>query len=486
MLATLKKFSLTQLSKLTLVLFVLQPITDVASYWFSHFGISNVPTLIFRLLLLSATFSLGFLLSTNKRAYFVFVAIALAIAAGHIYAAFSVGYSDFVSDMTNYVRVLLTPVTALAMISFLKTEKGAEVYDSILLGATLNLFIIAAVSLIATVTGTDPHTYAETGVIGWFSNTNSQSAVLTAVSPVALAFTYKKYDISHPIFLLTLATSSLLLYTFGTRLAYAGIVVTIFGIAVSLLIASPKKRRAAGIIFALGAVVLLCVPFSPMAKHQKNYRDVQSERQESVEISAEESLLQSKSELTDDEKAHLISALAPIYEKYASDFVEIFGLERTAEIFDYSSDIAKITSTRQKKLLFAELLMEDSPVLCRIFGIELARFTVGDNNYDVENDFHGIYYLYGIVGVGAMLIFIGYFVFVMLSAPASKESRLTVFRYTKTLDAPAWAISLIMLLAHAVFTAGVLRRPSASFYLAVSLAAVYYLLKIKPRTEGKK
>ncbi len=485
MLATIKKSVPAQLPKLTLILFVLQPITDVASYWLAHFGMSNIPTLIFRLLLLAATFSLGFLISTNKRTYFIFVAIALAIATGHICAAFSVGYSDFVSDMTNYVRVLLTPVTALAMISFLKTEKGTEVYDSFMLGETLNLFIIATVSLIATVTGTDPHTYAETGIIGWFSNTNSQSAILTAVFPVALTFTYKKYGIKRPIFRLTLVTSSLMLYFFGTRLAYAGIVVTLFGVAVSLLIASPNKRRAAGIIFALGAVVLLCMPFSPMAKHQKKYHDVQSERQESVEISAEESMLQSKSELTDDEKTRLVSALTPIYEKYAPDFVEMFGLERTAEIFDYSSDIAKITATRQKKLLFAELLMEDSPVLCRIFGIELARFTVGNNNYDVENDFHGIYYLYGIVGLGAMLIFIGYFVFIALRAVVSKKSRATVLRYIKTLDAPAWAISLVMLLAHAVFTAGVLRRPNASFYLAVSLASVYYLIKIKP-TEGKK
>ncbi len=474
----LKSFTLKHLREITLALVVVQPAADVISYWLAFFGISNYPTLILRLLLLAATFFCGFAVSSRKRAYLAFIVIAALIAAGHAAPSAVSGYIAPVSDLTNYVRVLLTPVTALALISFLRTEKGADSYDSIKIGFTFNLFFIAAVVVIATVTGTDPHTYAYTGVIGWFSNTNSQSAILSSISPVAVAFTYMRFGIKHPLFMLSLASSALMLYFFGTRLAFAGLVAVTIGIAVSIVIVSPKKMRDAAAIFFVGAVLLLCAPLSPMAKHQKNYQNVQSERQDSVDDITGSSLSQSPSDMTDDEKSRLAIELAPIYEKYIPDFVEMFGVQRTAELYNYSSDIAKITATRPKKLIFAKLLMQDSPAVCRLFGIELARFTVDGNNYDVENDFHGIYYLYGAVGLGAMLIFIGYFIFLIL--------RRLISKIPLPLDAFAWGISLVMTLAHAFFTAGVLRRPSASFYLAVSLAAVYYLTRIKSETGENK
>ena len=48
-----------------------------------------------------------------------------------------------------------------------------------------------------------------------------------------------------------------------------------------------------------------------------------------------------------------------------------------------------------------------------------------------------------------------------------------------TLDAAAWGIGLVCCLIHVYCTAGVLRRPNASFFLAAAFAAVYYLVKLK-------
>ena len=45
--------------------------------------------------------------------------------------------------------------------------------------------------------------------------------------------------------------------------------------------------------------------------------------------------------------------------------------------------------------------------------------------------------------------------------------------------AGAIGISLVILLVFSYFTAGVLRRPNASFYLSAVLALVYYLTKLK-------
>ena len=117
--------------------------------------------------------------------------------------------------------------------------------------------------------------------------------------------------------------------------------------------------------------------------------------------------------------------------------------------------------------------MEHSPTSARLFGVELDRFTVNGNIYDVENDLHGIYFLYGYAGLAAMLAFLGYFLLLIVRALVRDAKKYF------TWDAAAWGIALCMCFAHVYNTAGVLRRPNASIYLSVVLAAVYYLVKIK-------
>ena len=84
------------------------------------------------------------------------------------------------------------------------------------------------------------------------------------------------------------------------------------------------------------------------------------------------------------------------------------------------------------------------------------------------------------MGLILLLCFIGYFFLLIVKA---------LIRDFKTYFTPiagAIGISLIILLVFSYFTAGVLRRPNASFYLSVVLALVYYLTKIKvyPTKEG--
>lgn len=89
------------------------------------------------------------------------------------------------------------------------------------------------------------------------------------------------------------------------------------------------------------------------------------------------------------------------------------------EMFNYTINVREFASVREKKLLFAQMLMEDSPLSARFFGINLARFSVGNNIYDVENDLHGIYYLYGGVGLAAYLLFLAY-LYISSSGPYVK------------------------------------------------------------------
>ena len=136
-------------------------------------------------------------------------------------------------------------------------------------------------------------------------------------------------------------------------------------------------------------------------------------------------------------------------------------------------NVREFASVREKKLLFAQMLMEDSPLSARFFGINLARFSVGNNIYDVENDLHGIYYLYGGVGLAAYLLFLAYFVYLIIWALCKNAKRYF------TVEAASYGIAFLLCMAHVYNTAGVLRRPNASIYLSAILAGIYYLVRIR-------
>ena len=459
-------------------LFVVQPVMDIMSFWFTKLEFGNTLTLLLRFGVLGLTLLLGFGLSHRKKVYWIAAGICLAIGLGHCFALYQYGIRDLVGDLTNYIRVLQMPLTTLCLITFLRENQAC--YEAMKRGILASLLLILSVTVLASLTGTEPHTYMDgKGYIGWFNNTNSQSFILTMLVPVTMAWLYGKKGFKSPLFWLVTLGGYAAMYLLGTRLCYLGIVASGFGLGISILLIRPANWLRACVFFASSILFLSLMPFSPMVRHQGVYEDVQSNRQSSINTSISEHKLEPLNDenLSEEElqlrREKWIETLSPIYELYAPDFTELFGARRTIEMYDYTSEIKEITAARPKKLQFARLLMEDSPISARFFGLELSRFLINGNNYDVENDLHGIYYLYGWVGLLAMLAFLLYFLY--LIAAALLRNAKTYF----TLDAASWGIALIMCLIHVYCTAGVLRRPNASFYLSAILAAVYYLVKIK-------
>lgn len=461
------------------VLFVIQPLLDCVSFWFAELGWSNGPTLAVRMGLLAVTALLGFGLSRRKWIYWSAAAVCIAIGAGHLYALYDYGtVNDLFGDVTNYIRILQLPVTVLCMITFLRENE--KCYDSMKWGMVISVAIVVVVEILSVLTDTDPHTYQDgKGVLGWFNNTNAQSNILCILAPVVSVFLYEKKGLKSLWFWLGTLGSFGVLYFLGTRLGLLGMVAAGFGLAVCQLLVNYKNWKPA-LAFALCCVVFLALlPWSPMFNHQGTYDFVQTNRQAIIDERLAQYDLKPLDEpgISEEElaarKALWVEALSYTYSYHAEDFVEIFGMEETIEHYNYSKDINTITEQRPKKLLFGRMLMEASPASAKLFGVELSRFTVGKNNYDVENDLHGIWFLLGGVGLAAVILFLLYFVWIILKA-LLKDAK-TYF----TLDAAAWGIGFVCCLLHIYCTAGVLRRPNSSFYLAAVLAAVYYLVKIK-------
>ena len=458
-------------------LFVIQPVMDILSFWIAELEWSNAPTLLLRFGVLGLTLLLGFALSRRKWVYWAAAAVCLLLTAGHVFAIRQFGITDLIGDLTNLIRVLQMPLSAICLITFLREHPDS--YRAMKNGLLTCLLLTLAVEVLATLTGTEPHTYMDgKGYIGWFNNTNSQSAILSLVVPVVMIRSSKR-GLRSPLFWLCTIGGCGALYLLGTRLGYFALIAACFGLAVSLLLICRKNWMQAAAFALVGVLFLALFPLSPMMQHQEIYEGVQSGRQDAINtlLDSYEPAPLDEPGLSQEELARRqkewIRVLTPIYEFYAPDFTGLFGPRRTIEMYNYTYNINTITELRPKKLMFAKMLMEDSPASARLFGVELARFQVGDTIYDVENDLHGIYYLYGAVGLGAMVLFLLYFLWLICRA-LLKDAK-TYF----TPDAAAWGIGLICMLMHTYFTAGVLCRPNASFFLAAALAAVYYLIKIK-------
>lgn len=473
------------LPKIVLVIFALQPLMDIISFWQDELGRSNTLTLLLRLAVLFAVGLLGFALSHRKRVYIIAAIICAALFAGHMYACHIKGYIDVVTDVTNFVRVVQMPLFAVSFITFIK--RNNDCFDAVKRGLVLNFIIISAAVALSLITGTCRPTYnlSHLGVLGWFSTSNAQSAIMSMLTPIVvwLAYESKRYW----LMIAAVAVSYSQLFFLGTRLAFLAICATTVGLTFVLLINRRADWKKVVIMFLGLALCIGLVKYGPMYRNQQVYSRVMDWKQDDADVMMNSVLDDMGIDLEKVDwdslsEEETINILTPIYEFYSTDLCQRFGTENVIREYNFTHHVTDITNTRTHKITYCELLFKEHPSISRWFGMELERMLWCGTNYDVENDFHGVYFLYGAIGLGLMIAFLAYFVVIILAA-LKKD-----FRKYFTVEAGAFGISLCLALFNAYNTAGVLRRPNSSFYLSVLLASVYFLVKLKkyPETRGQR
>lgn len=428
-----------------------QPLLDVLSFWTQTLGRATSVSLALRMLLLAAAAVLAFVLSERKRACLILCGVLALFWGAHVLACRRVGYAAPMSDLINFIRVAQLPVYTFALITlFRRTPHFLDVLED---ACTINLYLIALITLVSVVTGTSMPTYAKfhIGWSGWFWLPNSQSAVLGVLTVISLLAAVRRKQLTAAA--LRCVVGFALLFVLGTRLAYAEIFGIAAGVCVSMALTHQWNARAL-------AVVLLCAALcgglyhqSPMYRNRQAYAESVSEQQQSAgELGA------SEQETRD-----------ALYRKYQQVAVERFGLEKVEHAFHDSMDVSVIGDIRLTKLVYCRLLMAELPVTSRLFGFELEATRCQGAIFDTENDFHGVYYLYGLTGLvlmaGFLLYFIGRALWRMLREPGK----------ACTLPVCAFGMAAVILIVNAYFSASVLRRPNASFYLSAALAALYCL-----------
>ena len=457
------------LPMIVLILCLAQPVMDVLSFWLDRWGLGNTITLILRFCVLVTMVVVGFCISERKRIYVIAAAALLLFTVCHGAVCCVYGYQDPVSDLTNLVRIYQFPLTVLCFVTFVR--ENPRCVDAVKVGFTGCLGIIILVEILATVTGTDPHTYANkaVGVLGWFMTPSAQSAILTMLVPVAVTFVMERKKF-HPGYTAAAGVIGFgVLYMFATRLSYAALVGCAAVLAVSCLILKRLHRvpagKAAVILAAIAVLAILLAGVSPMQVNTDKVAAVAVQKQADIDsMVAQDGAAAETAGLSGDELE--LASLKSAYEKYLPGVTGRFGLERVAEYYGYSTDMNEICNARLQKRAYCELLLEEQP-LARIFGLELSDMMFDSATYDAENDVHGIYFLCGWVGLVLLFALLIFFAGSIL-IPLFRK-----FRVRFTLSVAGWGSALICGLAHAYFTAGVLRRPNSSFYLACILAMLF-------------
>lgn len=498
---------LRRLPSLILIYCILQPILDVAGYWQMMLGLGNAVTLAVRMVLLAGSVLLGFLLSDRKRYYFITAGILLVLTGLHVAANLPGGYTEPITDLVNLVRIYLMPLTVLCFCTFLR-QSGEESFRAMKKGLMINVLIIVFVELISVLTGTDRETYRHEhiGVLGWFFWANSQSAILSMVAPIVICWALKRWSNALlPVALFTVA-AEVTLYFFGTRLTFGAMVITGVGISICLLFADRQRWKQALVIFLITAAFTGAFPLSPTARRMqavdeitlKNMKDISDKHIEilpdDAELPTDEAI---EPEAADPNAPKMTTRnwkkLKRIYKGYVPGLVQHFGYARVLVKYDYTMNAAILGDWRIMKLSFCELLMEDASLMSHLFGMNLLdmreyveygiqneetlEYESGYLNFDVENDFHGIYFLLGICGLVFFVAFLLYFGLLALYRVIRD------FRSYFTIDMIGFAAAYVFGLLHAYFTVSVLRRNNASVYMALVLAGLWYLSRKRKATD---
>lgn len=450
-----------------------QPLLDVLSFWTQDLAWGSKLTLALRLLLFLCVVLTGFVLSGHKRAYWITAAVCAVLYAAHVLACLRANEAftaaNLISDAANFIRVAQIPLFTIAFITFLRCcRQGFASFER---GITIAFWIIAAVELLSALTGTDPYTYSgkHIGLRGWFYGASTQSAILSMLVPLTLCPALRSGNIRRwlPVAVVGFAE----LFCFATRLAYMSLFVTAIGTGIIWAITRRGDRKIYIALLLCAALCAAAFPVSPMRQNQQAVAANAVRKQENID----RLVTQGKAEFGDQGYAYLTYA----YDEYLGGTVERYGLEATAEMYGYSTKAADITNVRTIKINYCRLMLNTEPFTSRLFGLSYDEMTYHGYCYDVENDFHGITYLYGWAGLACLLAFLGYFLVIIVRALIRNARRYF------TVEAGACGVALCTCLAHIYNTAGVLRRPNASFYLCLILAAIWYLIYIRDYDDPK-
>ena len=463
-----------------MLLFAAQSCLDVLAFWTKND--SATPAGYIRLVLLILLPAAVFIISKKKKELFFFLLGTGIFCLLHILNSWYHGYISPVTDIRYLASVVQMPVFAVCFLFLITDEKTkSDALRGVWIGALLTLVFL----ILASVTNTGNVTYGEgLGYSGWVidenRNANSTNLVIYACFCVFLALHSEKKWL---VFLVPAAVNIVFLVN-GTKGCYFSIFGIFISFAAFLLVdgiwLKHKLRKDAVIILLLLSIISAVVyPWTPRCRVTKEQQAAARGTQGEIEAT----LLEKGIDITDMspqerfDNPTVKEVFVHYYWKYLGvkpDLIDRFSMDRVLMQYRMSTDVAKLIDARVMERNYADMVFQDSDILTKIVGFEVSQMGPEgyDGSYDMENDWHAIFYYYGYLGFALYIGFMLYFLMRIL-----KRFRAGL-RGCLSLENFSYLLSLVLIVGLAHFSGATLRRPNVSVWLSLVLALLYYVTEV--------
>ncbi|MCR5137503.1 MAG: O-antigen ligase family protein [Oscillospiraceae bacterium] len=467
-------------------LFAAQPILDALAFWTRN--ARATPAGYIRLGLLILLPILVLWRTDRKKPFLLFLSVAGLFGLLHVLNSARGGYISPYFDMRYLANVLQMPVFT---VCFLLAVRDGETEEAALRGVAAAAWLTLLFLIVARLTHTGNVTYGEgLGYSGWVidenRNANSTNLVVYAALGLWLALRRDRRWLALGVPLIVDAV----FLSNGTKGCYFSIFVIFLGYALWLLLEKFWLKRELR-KEAVAVLLLLSLFSAAIYRYTPRYKVTESQAKTAVghQGEIEATLLEKGIDITDMSPQERFDnpTVREVFEHYywiylgvKPDIIDRFGMERVLMQYRMSTDVAKLIDARVMERNYADMIFQDSDFLTRLLGFEASEIGF-DGVYDLENDWHAIFYFYGYIGFALYMSFVLYFVLRIV-----RTLRRDLYG-SLTLENFSLALTFLLIVGLAHFSGATLRRPNVSVWLSLVLALIYYKTgKIPDQiTEGR-
>ena len=451
------------------ILFAVQPCLDVLSFWTKND--TATPAGYIRLVILVLLPLISFVVSGEKKRQLGFYAIAGGFCLLHCLNCFRNGYISPAYDIRYLASVIQMPVFTVCFFTLIHDDDTKE---AALRGVKAAALLTLLFFVVARITSTGNVTYGEgLGYSGWVidENRNANSTIFVILGCFSIYFALNSSKNTF-LFLVPLTVDIVYLVT-GTKGCYFSIFAVFLSYGVYLLyqkyvLRKELKRTALIILTVLAVFSAVIYPWTPRYKVTEAQRKTARGTQGEIEAT----LLEKGIDITDMSPQERFDnpVVKEVFEFYywkylgvKPDLIDRFTMDRVLMQYKMSTNVAKLIDARVMERNYADMVFQDSDLPTKIVGFEASEMGF-DGVYDLENDWHAVFYYYG---------YLGFFLYVGFVLTILYRCLLVLWRdsfKTITLEQFCCFLVFILVIGLAHFSGATLRRPNVSIWLSLILA----------------
>lgn len=455
--------------------FAVQPCLDALAYWTR--SETATPAGYIRLALLVLVPLIALFRSERKKQLLLYYSATGIFCLLHVLNCLRSGYISFSYDLRYMASVVQMPLFTVSLIAFLSNEDEKK---AALRGIAIAAGLALVFYVISWITKTGNVTYGEgLGFSGWVIDDNRNANSTNFVFFGCLCTFFALRSEKRYAFILIPAVVDLIYLATGTKGCYFSIFVIFLGYSCYLLYErfvlkreNQAFRRVLTVLLLLSVFSAVIYPWTPRYKVTEAQRKTARGTQGEIEAT----LLEKGIDITDMSPQERFDnpvvkeVFVHYYWKYLGvkpDLIDRFSMDRVLMQYKMSTNVAKLIDARVMERNYADMVFQDSDLLTRFLGFEASEMGF-DGVYDLENDWHAIFYYYGYLG---FCLYVGFILYLLIRA---FRRLLGGYPASIGMEVFSFLLSLALLLGLAHFSGATLRRPNVSIWLSLLLALLSF------------